>query len=327
VYARSVFSVNEFASAIRSFCASRLPGLESLLHAALALSVTQDEGRYSRIRIQTTYKNEGALYASLRLPLTELPAVAPSVSYPQNAILCAWRGKWQIRGVTKASAGIRDGVSIDITGPLCMSVTPPAHPVPTLEIVRGIVSYYDQTWLDVVSRVGKPSRRDSFILARAIFKVRMGGHGGTFLIVPSGSKKFLKDLVIRYRSRLGPWFDQRTRGGDGQLDSELVEEYSDVLAGLTGVDGAVVLKKDLSLIGFGATITSSFNAVDRSHGGHRHKSARAFCQENPGTVALVISQDGPITSCVGEAKTLKTRKSKKRVREELFETMKKRRAP
>lgn len=299
MFAKSAFSVNEFAFAIRSFCARRVPGIESLLRAALTLSVTRDEGRYSRIRIQTTYKNEAALYARLSLPLTELPAVAPSVSYPENALLCTWQGKWQIGGITMASAGFRDGVSIDITGPLCMWVTPPGYLDPTLEMVRGTVSYRDQKWWDVISRLGKRSSRDAFALARAIFKVSMGGHGGTFLIVPSDSKKSLRDLVIRYRSSLGPWFDRRFRRGDGQLDSELVEQYSSVLAGLTGVDGAVVLKEDLSLIGFGATIKSSFTAAERFHGGHRHKSAQSFCQKNPGTLAVVISQDGPVTVCKG----------------------------
>ncbi len=97
------------------------------------------------------------------------------------------------------------------------------------------------------------------------------------------------------------------------LDRDLTQVI-DFVASLATVDGAVLLSRDLRLRGFGAEIASSrLSSEDEwvefddhpeplgkpapeslSAFGMRHRSAIRFCQEVPGTMAFVISQDGGI---------------------------------
>jgi DNA integrity scanning protein DisA with diadenylate cyclase activity len=122
------------------------------------------------------------------------------------------------------------------------------------------------------------------------------------LLLPSDPTSCLRDILIKWPGTLGPEFD-RLWPARGHMNNELVEKCSDTLAALTRVDGAVVLKKDLSLHGFGATIRVLTDPESQSKGGHRHRSAIALCEKYRGTVAIVISQDGPI-SVYGTSKVL-----------------------
>ncbi len=95
-----------------------------------------------------------------------------------------------------------------------------------------------------------------------------------------------------------------------QLD-EAVLEYAHFVAGLTAVDGAVVLSQRGELIGFGGVILESLNKVDLvaraldSEGdrtalepvdgvGMRHRAVYHLCNESHDTMAMVISQDGDV---------------------------------
>lgn len=95
-----------------------------------------------------------------------------------------------------------------------------------------------------------------------------------------------------------------------QLD-EAVLEYAHFIAGLTAVDGAVVLSQKHELIGFGGVILESLNKVNRvarsldSEGdstalervdgvGMRHRTAYHLCNALHDTLAMVISQDGDV---------------------------------
>jgi hypothetical protein len=97
------------------------------------------------------------------------------------------------------------------------------------------------------------------------------------------------------------------------LDRDL-SQVIDFVAALAAVDGAVVLSRDLRLRGFGAEITqgrtpSGEEQVEYDDHpeplgkpapapladfGMRHRSAIRFCQEVPGAMAFVVSQDGGI---------------------------------
>ena len=95
-----------------------------------------------------------------------------------------------------------------------------------------------------------------------------------------------------------------------QLD-EAVLEYAHFIAGLTAVDGAVILSQKHELIGFGGVILESLNKVNlvaRSLDpegdvteleqvdavGMRHRAVYHLCNELHDTVAMVISQDGDV---------------------------------
>lgn len=107
--------------------------------------------------------------------------------------------------------------------------------------------------------------------------------------------------------------DNSTLADSLLLDRDL-DQVVDFVASLATVDGAVLLSRDLRLFGFGAEITASQppagdewieyddhpeplgkpDPEPLSDFGMRHRSAIRFCQEVPGTMAFVISQDGGI---------------------------------
>ncbi len=82
------------------------------------------------------------------------------------------------------------------------------------------------------------------------------------------------------------------------------------VASLTRVDGLVALDGDLAVHGFGAEITAqgepgrvlvahdalarNVEAIDPTHFGTRHRSMMRYCALQPGSVGLVVSQDGAI---------------------------------
>jgi DNA integrity scanning protein DisA with diadenylate cyclase activity len=90
---------------------------------------------------------------------------------------------------------------------------------------------------------------------------------------------------------------------------EAVSELSTLIAGLAGVDGAVVLTRRFELLGFGCEIGGDLSEVptvrraldvEGSHSsiettetvGTRHRSAYRLCQRIPGALVIVVSQDG-----------------------------------
>jgi Probable sensor domain DACNV len=95
-----------------------------------------------------------------------------------------------------------------------------------------------------------------------------------------------------------------------ELDEALFET-SHLIAALASVDGAVVLTKRFEILGFGAeiagglpTVTAVRRALDLEGDtfttevvdvvGTRHRSAYRFCAAVPGSLALVVSQDGGV---------------------------------
>ncbi|WP_166395090.1 diadenylate cyclase [Rubrobacter marinus] len=84
-----------------------------------------------------------------------------------------------------------------------------------------------------------------------------------------------------------------------------------LIAGLSAVDGAVVMTKRFEILGFGAEISGALppartvaRALDpegervrreSTDGvGTRHRSAYRLCGALPGSVAVVVSQDGGV---------------------------------
>lgn len=175
-------------------------------------------------------------------------------------------------------------------------------------------------------------------------KIRLEGHGGLILAVPSQNESWRESLEERYS--IDPQYDQSSdkdaldaRPGRGRLSEilsfqmrhpfdsqeryiELARKLSDIregaqerLARLALVDGALVITTERRVVGFGARLIrsrshSSSSAVEgwdpianislgrrevRELGGTRHQSAANFVGDNPGSLALVISQDGRVS--------------------------------
>lgn len=177
-------------------------------------------------------------------------------------------------------------------------------------------------------------------------KISEARHGGCLLILPEGNEPSSLPLKIKYRinsnivqqalkerASVGPRVFVQTASKENKkssssthmvhddatladallLDRDLAQVI-EFVAALATVDGAIVLSRDLKLLGFGAEITlAGTPSADETveYGNHppplgqpspaplvdfgmRHRSAIRFCQEVPGAMAVVVSQDGGI---------------------------------
>jgi hypothetical protein len=151
------------------------------------------------------------------------------------------------------------------------------------------------------------------ILVRLAVSMRGHGHGGALLIVPSASDSWRDSIVPPLQYALSPPFSDLTR-----LSREAPERLTrtiDAIAGLTAVDGAVLLTDQYEVLGFGAKIMRRRGQaqVERVRmtepieggvaalvhpeqlGGTRHLSAAQFIHDQHDAIALVASQDQRFT--------------------------------
>ena len=182
-------------------------------------------------------------------------------------------------------------------------------------------------------------------IKRIIAAVRDSHHGGTVVIVPpyladdilegryvSLKYKFIdaeprrrfRTLIVDVmnalaRSHAGTpardpvGWDDYEASSDRELTGldEAIFEVAHLIAGLTAVDGAVVLTQRFELLGFGGEISGELPAVktvaraldveadtafdESAEGvGTRHRSAYRLCKALPDVIAVVISQDGNV---------------------------------
>lgn len=92
---------------------------------------------------------------------------------------------------------------------------------------------------------------------------------------------------------------------------EAIFELAHLVSSLTAVDGAVLMNNRFEILGFGAEISGSLPEVEtvqlcedaegevthfiRTDGvGTRHRSAFRFCNRFPGSLAIIVSQDGNV---------------------------------
>jgi hypothetical protein len=146
---------------------------------------------------------------------------------------------------------------------------------------------------------------DNVLLPLAL-SMRAHKHGGSLLVVPHGTDAWRKSIVsVPYT--VAPPFSK--------LRDDASKDAIDAIAGLTAVDGAVILNDRWDVLAFGAKIgrTESGPFVEEvlvrepilGHtpvklpaselGGTRHLSAAQFIHEQRDSLALVASQDGRFT--------------------------------
>ena len=188
----------------------------------------------------------------------------------------------------------------------------------------------------LVARVGQ------FMLRRAIQLVRGSRHGGMILVADAAPGALVNSLTglrvknrfdggeppRRYRTLLLRLLDRLAAGTtnasvdwsdfarDTNPDLEKLEqsifEMSRVIAGLSAIDGAVVVDKRFAILGFGAEVSEELPAPQRvwraidTEGqqrepaaledvGTRHRAAYRFVNGHPRGLAIVISQDGGVS--------------------------------
>jgi hypothetical protein len=182
-------------------------------------------------------------------------------------------------------------------------------------------------------------------IKRIISAVRDSHHGGTVVIVPpdladdviedhyvslkyrfvdSEPRRRFRTLIVDVMNELARsyagtpardpvgWDDYEASSDTSltQLD-EAIFEVAHVIAGLTAVDGAVVMTQRFEVLGFGGEISGDLPAVDKvaraidvegeivveesAEGvGTRHRSAYRLAKELSSIIAVVISQDGNV---------------------------------
>ena len=176
------------------------------------------------------------------------------------------------------------------------------------------------------------------ITRRVVTRVRASGHGGMVAFVPTATlaqfvgpaatlrPKYPVDLpatspylnlllgISTRLSELGEVSWARYQQADDAQLLELaaaVDQYANLLADLMSVDGAVVLTKQLAVVGFGIEVYAPqlvlpqvYRALDAAatqlraepadHGGTRHRAAYRLCRAEPESMAIVVSQDGGV---------------------------------
>lgn len=160
------------------------------------------------------------------------------------------------------------------------------------------------------------------ILVQLAASMRAHGHGGSLLVVPSGTETWRESIVLPILYSIVPPFSRLADllRQDSHEMSETMWEASvrravDSVAGLTAVDGATVINDQYEVLAFGAKIrrASGSKTVEQmvvtepivgnrpvvvapvQHGGTRHLSAAQFVHDRRDAIALVASQDGRFT--------------------------------
>ena len=182
-------------------------------------------------------------------------------------------------------------------------------------------------------------------IKRIISAVRDSHHGGTMVIVPpdltddileghyvslkyrfvdSEPRRRFRTLIVDVMNELARsfagtpardpvgWNDYEASSDERlTLLDEAIFEVAHVIAGLTAVDGAVVMTQRFEVLGFGGEISGDLPAVETvaraidvegevaveesAEGvGTRHRSAYRLCKELSRVIAVVISQDGNV---------------------------------
>ena len=159
------------------------------------------------------------------------------------------------------------------------------------------------------------------VLVQLAASMRLHGHGGSLLVVPSDSEAWRESIIHPITYPVMPAFSELRKLMEQVVDEEnLALWQEDVnrtvenVAGLTAVDGATIINDRLELLAFGAKIGLSSNGpVEQmlvtepiigaeaviihpaQNGGTRHLSAAQFVFDQRDAIALVSSQDGRFT--------------------------------
>jgi hypothetical protein len=152
--------------------------------------------------------------------------------------------------------------------------------------------------------------------------MRAHQHGGILLVTPPNSDTWKESIVHPLQYPLKPSFsslahllkEEHQEIGQAAWQSALKSEVENI-AGLTAVDGATVITRDLHLLTFGAKIIRKQNSLSVEElayiepvlggeaiskyasevGGTRHLSAAQFINDQRDAFAMVASQDGYFT--------------------------------
>jgi len=160
------------------------------------------------------------------------------------------------------------------------------------------------------------------VLVQLAASMRAHGHGGALLVVPSNSAAWRASIAQPILYSTAPAFAPLSDLMKQEVPEEEEREWAsavrrsvDTVAGLTAVDGAMIISDSYEVLAFGAKIRRPPGSLPvenwvvtepimgnqpkvvqpTEHGGTRHLSAAQFVFDQRDSLALVASQDGRFT--------------------------------
>jgi len=153
------------------------------------------------------------------------------------------------------------------------------------------------------------------VLVQLAASMRGHGRGGALLVTPSKSDDWTQSIVFPAPYALNPPFTGLSELIRRNGDVDDLKQAVEGVAGLTAVDGAMVMNDAYDVLAFGVKITrrKGSQTVERISltepiegsvptivspgqlGGTRHLSAAQFVHDQTDAIALVASQDGHFT--------------------------------
>jgi hypothetical protein len=160
------------------------------------------------------------------------------------------------------------------------------------------------------------------VLVQLAASMRAHSHGGSLLVVPTGTDRWRDSIAQPILYSVAPSFSALSELLRQKVEEEgrrqwvsALRRAVDTIGGLTAVDGATVINDQYEVLSFGAKIRRPKGTppVDKwvstepivgnvgivvqptEHGGTRHLSAAQFVYDQRDALALVASQDGRFT--------------------------------
>lgn len=314
--------------------------IEAVIDAAFWASLRREEGYIPRISLAFLPPDnaERPLLLEVPLPLeaAALTRVAPAVERP-GVHLGVWRqrGELCVWGTTRAIPVLCFVLEVAAPGLLVVKhhsgdesrkfVNAAVLEGDLIKVVDERASTKPDCPKLLTSLLGFDSAaswvQSVDVLVQLAVSMRAHGHGGSLLVVPAGTESWRESIVQPIPYAVSPpllelaELSREMDGKERHVWLDALRPTVGAIAGLTAVDGAVVLTDRYELLGFGAKIARKKRSpqVDQvtltepiegatpalvhpeQLGGTRHLSAAQFIHDQRDAVALVASQDGRFT--------------------------------
>ena len=315
--------------------------IETMIDATFWASFRPEEGRFPKISLAFLPPEQAGhpLTFENRLPLTPaiLTKLAPAVERPGVHLgvwrdadeLYVWGATRQIPSLGFVLEDVEPGLlvikhrRIDgfgkfanvaiLKGEQTKIVDEEGTSLPDCpDLLKSLLAFTSPaTWDDSVN-----------VLVQLAASMRAHGHGGTLLVVPTGTEQWRESIVHPLIYSVVPSSSKLAnlirKGVSPESEKEWQASLSsgvETVAGLTAVDGATVISDEYEVLAFGAKIkrAQGTEQVEQmvltepivgnaavvvppvQHGGTRHLSAAQFIHDQRNALALVASQDGRFT--------------------------------
>ena len=321
-----------------------LPGedaMEAIIDASFWASLRREEGYRPKISLAFCPPEQAGLpiLFEQRLPLAPeaLTHVAPAVERP-GIHLGVWReaGEYYVWGATRSLPPLCFVVEVLDPGLLVVKrrrgqesgkfVNVAVLEGDQIKVLDHRLANPSEAPAMVASLLGSDSARFTAdytnVLIQLAISMRAHGRGGSLLLVPHATEAWRESIIgpTRYAvmppySELADLIREGPQEGLTRPWKEALRGAIEVVAGLTAVDGAMVLSDECELLAFGAKIgrregrsrvemvvdtepiegATPRKVHPSTLGGTRHLSGAQFGHDQQDAIALVASQDGRFT--------------------------------